>query len=185
MVSQSVSLGVEPYLGLMTRYLLLFDSYDLVFVGRPLWWEDRSVFCIFCWLSRAQYFSSHESLGTRDHILLPQVWDFRFHRLLQLAGSRWRYSTLPPHGSQIPSCSRVLLYALYTDCIENPASNSSSIVACICCLAMTLVMLRVYTAICLAAGVFSEPFPSNGRFLGSTIHAFNKYATIQYKSLCV
>jgi hypothetical protein len=35
-VSQSVSLGVEPPLGLMTRYSLLFDSYGLVFVGRPL-----------------------------------------------------------------------------------------------------------------------------------------------------
>jgi hypothetical protein len=35
-VSQSVSLGVELHLGLMTRYLLLFDSYGLVFVGRPL-----------------------------------------------------------------------------------------------------------------------------------------------------
>jgi hypothetical protein len=35
-VSQSLSLGVEPHLGLMTRYLLLFDNYGLVFVGRPL-----------------------------------------------------------------------------------------------------------------------------------------------------
>jgi hypothetical protein len=35
-VSQSVSLGVEPHLGLMTRYLLLSDSYGLLFVGRPL-----------------------------------------------------------------------------------------------------------------------------------------------------
>jgi hypothetical protein len=34
--SRSVSLGVEPHLGLMTRYLLLFDSHGLVFVGRPL-----------------------------------------------------------------------------------------------------------------------------------------------------
>jgi hypothetical protein len=34
--SQSLSLGVEPHLGLMTRYLLFFDSYGLVFVGRPL-----------------------------------------------------------------------------------------------------------------------------------------------------
>jgi hypothetical protein len=30
-VSQSVSLGVEPHLRLMTRYLVLFDSYGLVF----------------------------------------------------------------------------------------------------------------------------------------------------------
>jgi hypothetical protein len=28
-VGQSVSLGLEPHLGLMTRYLLLFDSYGL------------------------------------------------------------------------------------------------------------------------------------------------------------
>jgi hypothetical protein len=28
----------------MTRYLLLFDSYGLVFVGRPLWREGGSVF---------------------------------------------------------------------------------------------------------------------------------------------
>jgi hypothetical protein len=35
-VTQSVSLGVEPHLGLMIRYLLLFDNYGLVFLGRPL-----------------------------------------------------------------------------------------------------------------------------------------------------
>jgi hypothetical protein len=35
-VSQSVSLGVEPHLGPMTRYLLPCDSYGLVFAGRPL-----------------------------------------------------------------------------------------------------------------------------------------------------
>jgi hypothetical protein len=37
---QSVSLGAEPHLVLMTRYLLLFDSRCLVFVGRPLWQES-------------------------------------------------------------------------------------------------------------------------------------------------
>jgi hypothetical protein len=35
-VSQSVSLGVDPHLRLMTRYILLFDNYGLAFVGRPL-----------------------------------------------------------------------------------------------------------------------------------------------------
>jgi hypothetical protein len=43
-VSQSVSLDVEPQF----RYLLLFDSYGLLFVGRPLWREDGSVFGICC-----------------------------------------------------------------------------------------------------------------------------------------
>jgi hypothetical protein len=43
-VSQSVSLGVEPHLGLMTRYLLLFDSYGIVFLGRPLWRKGSLAF---------------------------------------------------------------------------------------------------------------------------------------------
>jgi hypothetical protein len=38
-----------------------------------------------------------ESLWTRDDILLSQIWDFPFRRLLWLAGSRWRYSNPPPH----------------------------------------------------------------------------------------
>jgi hypothetical protein len=62
-VSQSVSLGVEPHLGLMTRYLLLFDSYGLGFVGRPLWWEDGSVFCICCLSLPAQSLSGPSPLG--------------------------------------------------------------------------------------------------------------------------
>jgi hypothetical protein len=61
-VSHSVSLGVEPHLGLMTRYLLLFDSYGLVFVGRPLWREDGSVFCKCCWPLPAQCFSGPSPL---------------------------------------------------------------------------------------------------------------------------
>jgi hypothetical protein len=35
-ISQAVSPGVEPQLWLMTRYLLLFDSYGLAFLVRPL-----------------------------------------------------------------------------------------------------------------------------------------------------
>jgi hypothetical protein len=38
-----------------------------------------------------------ESRGTRDRILLSQIRDFPFRRLLRLAGLRWRYST--PHSS--------------------------------------------------------------------------------------
>jgi hypothetical protein len=57
------------------------------------------------------------SLGTRDHILLSQIWDFLFRRLLQLAGSRWRYLTPPPHGSPLSVSSvshplKIILYRL-------------------------------------------------------------------------
>jgi hypothetical protein len=43
----------------------------------------------------------YESLWTRDHILLSQIRDFPFRRLLRLAGSRWRYSTPPPRGESL------------------------------------------------------------------------------------
>jgi hypothetical protein len=46
-------------------------------------------------------FIGSDSLGTRDHTLLSQIRDFPFRRLLRLAGSRWRYSTPPPHGSSV------------------------------------------------------------------------------------
>jgi hypothetical protein len=39
-----------------------------------------------------------ESHGTHDHILLSQIQDFPFRRLLRLAGLRWRYSNPPPLG---------------------------------------------------------------------------------------
>jgi hypothetical protein len=45
---------------------------------------------------------------TRDHILLSQIRDFPFRRLLRLAEVRWGYSTPPPHG--IPVYCRVLYY---------------------------------------------------------------------------
>jgi hypothetical protein len=50
-------------MGLMTRNLLLFDSYCLVSVGRPLWQEDESAFCICCWPLLAQSFLSSSPLG--------------------------------------------------------------------------------------------------------------------------
>jgi hypothetical protein len=47
----------------MTRYLLLFDSYGLALLGRPLWLENGSVFCVCCWPSPAQSFSGPSPLG--------------------------------------------------------------------------------------------------------------------------
>jgi hypothetical protein len=47
----------------MTRYLLLLDSYGLVCVGRPLWREGGSVFCIRCWPLSSQCFSGPSPLG--------------------------------------------------------------------------------------------------------------------------
>jgi hypothetical protein len=81
----------------MIRYLLLFDSYGLVSMGRPLWREDGCLLYMLLVLASTAILGS-ESLGTRDHILLSQIWDFPFRSLIRLAGSQWRYSTPPPHG---------------------------------------------------------------------------------------
>jgi hypothetical protein len=97
-ISQSVSLGVEPHLGRMTRYLLLFDSYGLVLCGTPSLTRGRVCLLYMLLALASAVFLGSEFLGTRDHILLSQIWDFPFRRLLRLAGSRWRYSTPPPHG---------------------------------------------------------------------------------------
>jgi hypothetical protein len=53
----------STHLGLTTRYLLLFDSYGSVFVGRPLWREDGSVFCICYWSSSVQSFPGPRRFG--------------------------------------------------------------------------------------------------------------------------
>jgi hypothetical protein len=41
-VSQSVSLGVEPHLEVITRYVLLFNSYGLILWGAPFLTRGRS-----------------------------------------------------------------------------------------------------------------------------------------------
>jgi hypothetical protein len=47
-----------------------------------------------------------ESRGTREHILLSQIRDFPFCRLLRLAELRWKYSTQPPQGKAFISQSQ-------------------------------------------------------------------------------
>jgi hypothetical protein len=73
-VSQSVSLGVEPHLGLMTRYILLFDNYGLAFVWRPL-----CLLYMLLTLVRAVFFGS-ESLG-----LATVFYSLRFETFLFVA----------------------------------------------------------------------------------------------------
>jgi hypothetical protein len=86
-VSQAVSLGVEPQI-----YLLLFDSYGC-FSGAPSLTRGRVCLLYMLLALASVVFLGSESLGTRGHSLLSQIWDFPFHRLLRLAGSRWSRAT--------------------------------------------------------------------------------------------
>jgi hypothetical protein len=78
-------------------------AYDQIFISL---WQLRSCFCGahsltrggVCLLYMLLAFASvvflwSESLRTRYNILLSQIWDSPFRRLLRFAGSRWRYST--------------------------------------------------------------------------------------------
>jgi hypothetical protein len=57
----------------MTRYLLLFDSYGLVFCGAHSLTKGR-VCLLYTLLALASaVFLGSESLETRDHILLSQI----------------------------------------------------------------------------------------------------------------
>jgi hypothetical protein len=75
-----------------------FGDHDQIFITV---WKLWSSFCeapsltrgrvcllyMLLYLANAIFLGS-ESLGTRDHILLSQIWDFPFRCLLRLAGSK-------------------------------------------------------------------------------------------------
>jgi hypothetical protein len=72
-VSQSVNLGVEPHVRLMTRYLLLFYSYGLVFCGALSLTRGRvSLLYILLALTSAVFLGS-ESLDS-----LPLLFTSRY-----------------------------------------------------------------------------------------------------------
>jgi hypothetical protein len=143
-VSQSVSPCVKLILGLMTRYLLWFDSYGLVFVGRPLWREDGSVFYVCCWPLPVQSFSGPSPLGLAT-IFYCHLLGLPFRRLLLLAGSRWRYLPPLPHGF----ISRYKQISLYIASDRFPWETPSSHVdALLCCPATSCAVHREHSSYC-------------------------------------
>jgi hypothetical protein len=119
-ISQSVSLGVEPHLGFMTRYLLLCDCYGLVSWGALS--DERTGLSIvyavgLCQrsLSRVRVACDSSPYFTVSNLRLP------FRRLVRLAGSRWRYSTPPPHGSLL-FCTAVTSYITATPTTQKTSS---------------------------------------------------------------
>jgi hypothetical protein len=129
------------------------------------------------------------SLGTRDHILLSQIWDFPFRRLLRLAGSRWRYSTPLPH---------VCLQLLYVLClwlrqnrIENTAIEDSSSMFHQCIVPDALVITVVIKSAAQHGRVFVDSVTlgtcSANRYLAMTVFsdftipAFRLHVIIYFK----
>jgi hypothetical protein len=126
MISQSVSQVSKSWCRAPS------GAHDQIFITV---WQLQSWFCGAPSLMRGRVcllymllglpnavFLASESLGTRDHILLSQIWDFPFHRLLRLT---WLLSSLynlgTDHTERIPP--------LLTDMLSS------------CCLVMVCVLL--------------------------------------------
>jgi hypothetical protein len=107
-------------------------------------------------------FLGSESLSALDHMLLSQIWDFRFRRLLRLAGSRWRYSSPPPHG-WLTILNFTQLYNHFARTEQKTLSNSTSIVCLpIRCLEMGS---SVVSRLRFRGNVLTKQLPSSGHVL--------------------
>jgi hypothetical protein len=124
-VSRPVCLGIKHPSGAYDQIFITVGQFRVCWCGAISMTRGRVCrLKLLLALASTVIFGS-QFLGARDHILLSQVWDFPFCRLLRLAGLRWRYSSRPPREILPTSFS---LHTIWydTDSLEDTASNSSS-----------------------------------------------------------
>jgi hypothetical protein len=96
--SQSVSICVEPPSGAHDQIFVTVWHLRILFLWGALSDERQCLSFVYAAGPCQRSLSRVRDPWYSNHILLSQIWDFPFRRLLRLAGSRWRYSTPPPHG---------------------------------------------------------------------------------------
>jgi hypothetical protein len=103
-VSRPVYLGIKHPTGAYDQIFVTVRQLRVCSFGAPSLTRGRVCRSqLLLALASAVIFWS-KSRRTRGHILLSQIRDFPFRRLLRLAGSRWRYSTPPQHGYKSKLC---------------------------------------------------------------------------------